>query len=440
MILHYRKFAFLAITFLFLGCSNAMGNEPKVEKLPNVDSEQKLEAYLKFTKILNIIETYYVDDVNTTTLVDKALKGLLTNLDAHSSYMDEKSFEDLNVQTKGEFGGLGISVGMRDNVLTIIAPLQDTPADKAGVKAGDIILKLDEKATLGMAIDEAVNIMRGKPGTPITLTVVREGESKPLEIKIVRDIIKIQSVFTKHIDEDILYIGISSFDKKVVDGVEKALKKNPKTKGIVLDLRNNPGGLLDQAVGLVDLFVNSGTIVSQKGKSDEENIIYEATSKGSNTATPIVTIVNGGSASASEIVSGALQDFGRSIIVGEKTFGKGSVQIVLPIDNTKEALRLTVARYYLPSGRTIQAEGVIPDIVVGPGEITKGEDNSALIKEKDLNNHLENIASKKNDKKDKKTADLITENEIYKDAQLKSSIDILKAMIIANKREQEKNR
>jgi carboxyl-terminal processing protease len=438
MILNYKKFAFIAIAFLFLGCSNAIGDEPKIQKLPNVDSEQKLEAYLKFTKILGIIETYYVDDVNTTTLVDKALEGLLTNLDAHSSYMDKKSFEDLNVQTKGEFGGLGISVGMRDNVLTVIAPLLDTPADKAGVKAGDIILKLNDQATLGMTIDEAVNIMRGKPRTSITLTIIRKGESKPIDIKITRDIIKIQSVFTKHIDGDILYIGVSSFDKKVVDGVKKALKDNPKTKGIILDLRNNPGGLLDQAVGLVDLFVNSGTIVSQKGKSPEENIVYEATSKGSNTTTPIVTLVNGGSASASEIVSGALQDFGRSIIVGEKTFGKGSVQIILPIDNTEEALRLTVARYYLPSGRTIQAEGVSPDIVVQPGEITKSDDNSALIKEKDLANHLENIVADKNDGKDKKASDTITEDEIFKDAQLKSGIDILKAMMISNKREQGK--
>ncbi|MBN2768299.1 MAG: S41 family peptidase [Campylobacterales bacterium] len=437
MILNYKKFAFLAIAFLFLGCSNAMSEEPKVEKLPNVDSEQKLEAYLKFTKILGIIETYYVDDVNTTTLVNKALEGLLSNLDAHSSYMDKKSFEDLNVQTKGEFGGLGISVGMRDNVLTVIAPLQDTPADKAGVKAGDVILKLDEKATLGMSIDEAVNIMRGKPGTPIMLTVVRKGESKPLDIKITRDIIKIQSVFTKHIDGDILYIGVSSFDKKVVSGVKKALKDNPKTKGIILDLRNNPGGLLDQAVGLVDLFVNNGTIVSQKGKSSEENIVYDATVKGSDTITPIVTLINGGSASASEIVSGALQDFGRSIIVGEKTFGKGSVQIILPIDNTEEALRLTVARYYLPSGRTIQAEGVLPDIIVEPGEFTKGDDNSGLIKEKDLANHLQNSEVKNSDKKDGKKSD-ITENEIFKDAQLKSGIDILKAMIISSNRNQEK--
>jgi carboxyl-terminal processing protease len=435
MILNYKKFAFLAIAFLFLGCSNALGNEPKVERLPNVDSEQKLEAYLKFTKILGIIETYYVDDINTTTLVDKALAGLLTNLDAHSSYMDQKSFEELNVQTKGEFGGLGISVGMRDNILTVIAPLLGTPADKAGIKAGDIILKLDEKATLGMTIDEAVNIMRGKPKTSITLTIIRKGESKPIDIKITRDIIKIQSVFTKHIDGNILYIGVSSFDKKVVEEVEKALKENPKATGIMLDLRNNPGGLLDQAVGLVDLFVNSGTIVSQKGKSSEENIVYDATSKGSDTTTPIVTLVNGGSASASEIVSGALQDFGRSIIVGEKTFGKGSVQIVLPIDNTEEALRLTVARYYLPSGRTIQAEGVSPDIVVEPGEITKNGDNSALIKEKDLANHLENITIAKNETKNQKASDEITEEEILKDAQLKSGIDILKAMIISNKRE-----
>ena len=239
-------------------------------------SKDKLEAYIKFTKILNLIEHEYVDEVNTTTLVDKALKGLVSNLDAHSSYMDKKEYKDLNVQTKGEFGGLGISVGMRENLLTVIAPIQDTPAYKAGVKAGDLIVKLDNKATMGMSIDEAVSIMRGKPGSSILLTIIRKDQPKPLEIKVTRAIIKVQSVFAKQISGDILYIQVTSFDQKVIDDVKKVLKKYPKSKGIILDLRNNPGGLLDQAVGLVDLFVDKGVIVSQKGRNSAENITYRA--------------------------------------------------------------------------------------------------------------------------------------------------------------------
>jgi len=413
-------------------------------------AKEKLEAYIKFTQILNVIEKEYVDDVNTTALVDKALKGLMTNLDSHSTFMDTKAYKDLTVQTKGEFGGLGISVGMKDGVLTVIAPLKDTPADKAGIKAGDIILKIDNQATIGMTIDDSVKIMRGKPKTDILLTVVRKNEPKPLEIKITRDIIKIQSVYVKTIGKKILYIHVTSFDQKVVEGVKNAIKENPKTEGIILDFRNNPGGLLDQAVDLVDLFVEEGVIVSQKGKSKAENIKYKAHRKNSDTQTPIVSLVNGGSASASEIVAGALQDFNRSIVVGEKTFGKGSVQIVMPIGK-KEALKLTVARYYLPSGRTIQAKGVTPDIIIHSGECEQKED-PMFLKERDLKKHLESELEKidanatiktirvddnSTDSNTTKAEDdnktIITEEQLYKDAQLKSGVDILKALIITHK-------
>ena len=416
----------------------------------SMSAKEKLEAYIKFTQILNIIEKEYVDDVNTSTLIDKALKGLMSNLDAHSSYMDKKSFKDLTVQTKGEFGGLGISVGMKDGALTVIAPLEGTPAMKAGVKAGDIILKIDDKATIGMNIDEAVKLMRGKPGTDIVLTIVRKKEPKPLKIKITRAIIKIDSVYPKSIEKEdgILYLHVASFDQKVVESVKKAIAEHNNTKGIILDLRNNPGGLLDQATGLVDMFVEKGVIVSQKGRTKFENVEYEAHKKGTDTKTPIVTLVNGGSASASEIVSGALQDFNRSVVVGEKTFGKGSVQIVIPVGQD-EALKLTVARYYLPSGRTIQNEGVTPDIIVHTGKIDYTKD-PALLKERDLKKHLEVELSKlEGDKKDSdvktKTATAedsnttqtddkrITEEMIYNDAQLKSALDILKALIITQK-------
>ncbi len=441
--------------FSTLTAAYLFGSFAQAKESGESSAKTKLEAYIKFTQILNIIEHEYVDDVNTTTLIDKALKGLMTNLDAHSAYMDKKSYKDLTVQTKGEFGGLGISVGMKEGALTVIAPIEGTPAMKAGVKAGDIILKIDDKVTLGMNIDEAVKLMRGKPGTDIVLTVVRKNEPKPLKIKITRDIIKIDSVYPKTIEGEkgILYLHISSFDQKVVKSVQKALADHNDTKGIILDLRNNPGGLLDQATGLVDMFVPKGVIVSQRGRDSKENIEYKAHAENTDTKTPIVTLVNGGSASASEIVSGALQDFNRSVIVGEKTFGKGSVQIVIPVGK-EEALKLTIARYYLPSGRTIQNKGVTPDIIVHPGKIKYVKD-AMFLKEKDLKEHLKTELAKIDDnatakqqcetnttvtsKENNNTIGgpkVITEKMLYEDAQLKSGVDILKALIITQKGKQ----
>ena len=406
-----------------------------------VPEQSRFDSLSKLTKVIGTVEKYYVDDIKLQEIVDKTLKGLMQELDAHSSYLDKKASKEMSIQTQGEFGGLGITVGMRDGALTVISPIDDTPAFKAGIKASDIILKIDNTSSINMTLDEAVNLMRGKPQTDITLTIVRKGESKPLEIKMKRDIIKIQSVFSKIIEnENLLYLRISSFDTKVTEDLEKIIQENKNVKGLVLDLRNNPGGLLSQAIGVVDLFINSGVIVSQKGRNPEDEEKFEASSLKTKTKLPLVVLVNEGSASASEIVSGSLQDHKRAIVVGEKTFGKGSVQAVLPIDNERsENIKLTIAKYYLPSGRTIQATGVTPDVVVNSGKVTQNEDDKFKIKEADLKKHLEGELEKtKEVKKEEKAVidenkKVITKEDVLGDNQLNTSIAILKSLIIMNK-------
>jgi len=393
--------------------------------------QSRLAAYEKFVKVVNMIEAYYVEKLDTTTIINKALKGLLPNLDPHSSYLDKKSYKELKIQTTGEFGGLGIVVGMRNGLLTVISPIDDTPAYKAGLKAGDIIFKINGKATLDMSLDEAVNLMRGKPGTKITLTIVRKG--KHFNVTITRAIIKIKSVKAYALEKfpQIEYIRISNFDKNVVNSLKKVLKKlkTYHKKGIIIDLRNNPGGLLNQAVGTLDLFIDKGVLVSQKGRVPSENQVFYAHSSETYKHIPIVVLVNGGSASASEIVSGSLQDHKRAVIVGETTFGKGSVQAIIPV-NKNEAVRLTVARYYLPSGRTIQAKGVVPDIIVHPAKIEKIKQNEeSLIKESELKNHLRAELNKNKPKKTKYNQKI---KKLDNDLQLITAANILKALILAN--------
>ncbi|WP_305860489.1 S41 family peptidase [Helicobacter pylori] len=418
-----------------------------VKEDPQELAAKRVEAFSRFSNVVSEIEKKYVDKISISEIMTKAIEGLLSNLDAHSAYLNEKKFKEFQAQTEGEFGGLGITVGMRDGVLTVIAPLEGTPAYKAGVKSGDNILKINNESTLSMSIDDAINLMRGKPKTPIQITVVRKNEPKPLVFNIIRDIIKLPSVYVKKIEKTpYLYVRVSGFDKNVTKSVLDGLKANPNIKGVVLDLRGNPGGLLNQAVGLSNLFIKEGVLVSQRGKNKEENLEYKANGRAPYTNLPIAVLVNGGSASASEIVAGALQDHKRAIIIGEKTFGKGSVQMLLPV-NKDEAIKITTARYYLPSGRTIQAKGITPDIVIYPGKVPENE-NKFSLKEADLKHHLEQELKKIDDKtpnskeadKDKKNEEEkeVTPKMINGDIQLKTAIDSLKTWSIVDEKMDEK--
>ena len=400
------------------------------------EEDSRLYNYMKFAKVVAIIEKYYVEPLTISEITEKLLKGGIPALDAHSSFLDEKGYKDLQVTTNGEFGGLGIVVGMRKGVLTVISPIDDTPAYKAGVKANDVILKIDNKATLDMTLDEAVNLMRGKPGTKITLTLVRDG--KPIKVTITRAIIKVKSVkaydFKKY--PEIKYIRISSFDKNVVATLKTIINRMQNKKGIIIDLRNNPGGLLNQALGVLDMFISKGTLLSEKGRGEVIRV-WKAHSSGTYKNIPIVILVNGGSASASEIVSGAMQDAKRAVIIGEKTFGKGSVQAIIPLDDEKkEAIRLTVAKYYLPSGRTIQAVGVTPDIEVKPAKVTPIEESGAEIKESELKAHLKNELAKidNSKQKQKNKEDKRKYKKIDGDNQLQTAIDVLKGIILTHKK------
>jgi len=439
-----KKFILYSLVILF---TTVLFAQDTKETNAEVSEPTRLESYTKLQKVIAAVELLYVDEVKLEKIVDKAINGLLHELDAHSSMLNKESYKEMKVETKGEFGGLGIVIGQRDGALTIISPIDDTPAFKAGVQSGDIIIKINDEASINMSLSDAIGIMRGKVGTPITITVVRKKELKPIKIDIIRDIIKIQSVYAKTINDEILYLRISSFmDMKVATELKKYIKKYKKTtKAIVLDLRNNPGGQLGQAIDTVDLFVDEGIIVSQRGKDKRDNEEFNASSYKTVTSVPMVVLVNGGSASASEIVAGGLQDLKRAIIIGEDTFGKGSVQRIIPInEDGSEAIKLTIAKYYLPSGRTIQAKGIVPDIKVYPGKVLAEEESGFKLKESNMRKHLEGELEKVTDKKqsiqkkkkkeEKKTdKTIITEKMIMLDNQLKNGIDILKSLIIMNK-------
>lgn len=427
MVMKKNKLLFIA---LFAGLFLSIADVHAAKK--NDDDANTYELLNLFGEVMERAKLNYVEEVSDKKLIEAAINGMLTSLDPHSSYLDAESFNYMNEQTKGKFGGLGIEVTMDNGLVKVVSPIDDTPAAKAGIKAGDYITHINGETVVGMSLNDAVSKMRGKIGEKVKLSI-RRVNSKPIELTIKRQEIKIQSVKSEIKDDSIAYIRISSFTEDVDDTVSKAItdaKKKLKNKllGIVIDVRNNPGGLLDQAVDVSDLFLEKGEIVSTRSRNESDTVKFMANEGDVAKGLPIVVMINEGSASASEILAGALQDHHRAIILGEKSFGKGSVQTVIPLRDYG-AMRLTTARYYTPSGRSIQAKGIEPDIEVKPAKVEELESYALNISEADLNNALKNDSDVSNDSEKKKGKS----KEDLADYQLVRALDLVKALALYSK-------
>lgn len=427
-----KKTSILTVSLLCLMLVSPLAEAAKQSKAQTEDADT-YELLNLFGEVMERAKVSYVEDVSDKKLIESAINGMLSSLDPHSSFLDDQSFKYMSEQTKGKFGGLGIEVTMENGVVKIVSPIDDTPASKAGLKPGDYITNIDGEAVMGMTLNDAVDKMRGKIGSKVKLTIRRINE-KPLEVTLKREEIKIQSVKNSIKADDVVYIRISSFSEDVDTMTAKAIKDakkklGDKLKGVVIDVRNNPGGLLDQAVNVSDLFLDKGEIVSTRSRNEEDTVKYTAKEGDIAKGLPIVVIINDGSASASEIVAGALQDHKRAIILGEKSFGKGSVQTVIPLGKYG-AMRLTTARYYTPSGRSIQAKGIEPDIEVKPAKV-EVLDTGVGFSEAEFSNALKNETSgDKNSKNaDQKKAEA---EELAKDYQLSRAIDLVKALGLYN--------
>jgi carboxyl-terminal processing protease len=426
----YFKTAALVVLLILVGVTTG-------DRSPISDAQayisQTYDQIRLFSEALSIVQKNYVEEPDPQELVRGAIKGMLTSLDPHSSFMTPDMYKEMQIDTQGEFQGIGITIGIRDDILTVIAPIDDTPAFRAGILAGDKIVKIENTTTKDMSLMEAVKLMRGPKGTKVTISIVREGTPEPIEYTITRDVIPLYSVKTKDIDPAIGYVRITSFQKKTSTEFREALEKTRNEKGdafkgLVLDLRNNPGGLLVSAIEVADQFIKNGPIVSTKGRMKNQDFSYNANEKGTEPEYPMVVLVNGGSASASEIVAGALQDDKRAIIIGTTTFGKGSVQTIYALGDGS-GMRVTTARYFTPSGRSIQATGIEPDIVVR----NKTGAPRGHVREKDLTGHLENNQVKNDvdssdDKEEEAPAMDIIPEDPAEDAQLMRAIDLLKGL------------
>jgi carboxyl-terminal processing protease len=431
-----RQNYLLLVTGLVLGVLVSIGHGVLADREAS-RATLPVEELRTFSDVFGRIKNDYVESVEDKELLENAIRGMLTGLDPHSSYLDVEQFKELQVGTTGQFGGLGIEVGMENGFVKVIAPIDDTPAQRAGIQAGDLIIRLDDTPVKGMTLNDAVKVMRGEPGTDIKLTIVREGLDKPLQVSITRDIIKVKSVKRRTLEPGYGYLRISQFQSKTADYLEDAigdLKKenDDNLKGLVLDLRNNPGGVLNGAVAVSDAFLTKGLIVYTEGRIDDSRLRFNATPDDLLDGAPIVVLVNQGSASASEIVAGALQDHKRAIILGNKTFGKGSVQTILPLSGGT-ALKLTTARYFTPSGRSIQAEGITPDIELESLKVAAVEKTLDPLSEADLSGHLDN-GNGSDGGKDDDEAD--NGDLAQSDYQLYEALNMLKGLSILQERMQ----
>ncbi|MFY9399261.1 MAG: S41 family peptidase [Desulfomonilia bacterium] len=417
-----RKFPILGgialiVAAAFLGMNLARGLSAEASGIyPHLE---------KFTDCLSIIEKSYVEEVPPEKLIDGAIKGMVSVLDPHSSYLTKEGYHEMQISTTGSFGGLGIEIGMRDGTLTVISPIEGTPAFRAGVLPGDRIVKIDGQSTADMSLEDAVKLLRGPKGTKVTITILRDNQQKPMDMTITRAMIHIESVKAQMLEPGFGYIRVRNFQVDTADDIRSALEEMGPLKGLILDLRYNPGGLLDQAVSVSDLFLSEGLIVYTDGRRPEEKTEYRARKEGTFEGFPMIVLINGGSASAAEIVSGALQDNRRALVVGVKSFGKASVQSIRPLSDGS-ALKLTVARYYTPLGRSIQATGIEPDIVVeqrAPGTNLEQEEGQTFMREKDLKDHLEPGPQKDIPPVNGPSSRDLLEN----DYQLKYSLDLLKS-------------
>ena len=426
----------LFLILFLIGTLGVVKDNVEVRAVPD-QSYQRLQV---FADVLEKVEESYVEEVDMELLIYGAIDGMLRTLDAHSSFLKPDLYKELQVETKGSFGGLGIEITIKDGILTIVSPIEDTPAFRAGLEAGDRILKINQDPTKDLSLFEAVKKMRGKKGTEIILTIFREGVEEPFDVAIVRDVIKIVSVKAKTVEEGFGYVRITQFQentgrelKRQLQAIESEVENG--LKGLVLDLRNNPGGLLDQAVLVADEFLESGKIVYTDGRMKSQKMEFYAHPQKDKHSYPIICLVNGGSASASEIVAGALQDHHRAVILGTQTFGKGSVQTIIPMQDGS-GLKLTTAQYYTPNGRVIQAKGIEPDIEV----LNKIEDKGKPIRffrEKDLDRHLENHEGEKETEEEAPEEDATEPEAANKDAQLARALEILKSWEIFEQMQKE---
>ena len=428
----------LVLTGLVAGVLVSIGHGVFAER-ESAQATLPVEELRTFSDVFGRIKNDYVVDVDDKELIENAIRGMLSGLDPHSAYLDAEEFAELQVGTTGQFGGLGIEVGMENGFVKVIAPIDDTPAQRAGVQAGDLVIRLDDTPVKGMTLNEAVKIMRGKPGSDIELTIVREGLDQPLKITITRDVIKVKSVRTRLLEPGFGYVRISQFQSKtadnMIDAIDKLKKENKGAlQGLVLDLRNNPGGVLNGAVAVSDAFLKKGMIVYTEGRIADSRLRFNATPDDVIDGAPLVVLVNQGSASASEIVAGALQDHKRAIIVGVKTFGKGSVQTILPL-SSESALKLTTARYYTPSGKSIQAEGITPDIELESIKVAPVDRNIEPLKEANLSGHLEN-GNGDVDKKSGETEEDEDTVSVTDDYMLYEALNLLKGLAIFQERMQ----